>query len=103
MDPFKPCTPKPRPVAPPRLTDGGAEALALRAVAFIAADDELLPQFLAASGCDLEALKRRLAEPNFLAGVLDFILADESRVLAFSGQVDLPPETALLARARLGP
>ncbi len=102
MDPFKPIKSKPRLVTPPRLTIEMAEAVALQAMAFIAADDELLSQFLAASGCDVEALKRRVTERYFLAGVLDFVLADESTVVAFSRHIGFSPETPMLARELLG-
>lgn len=92
MDPFKP---RPQPKAL------DAEAIALKAVAFIAADEDLLPRFVALTGCGGDDLAARLAEPAFLGGVLDFILGHEATVLAFAASADLPPEILLRARARL--
>jgi hypothetical protein len=101
MDPFKPWQPKPRISAPPALDAEAAQAVALQAVAFIAADDELLPRFVALSGCGLDDLKARIEEPSFLGGVLDFILADEPTLLAFAEAGGFPPETPMAARAKL--
>jgi hypothetical protein len=103
MDPFKPYQPRQRAVPPPRLTVEGAEAVALQAVAFLVADQELLARFAAVTGCGLEDLSRRITERSFLAGVLDFLLADEAAVLAFANHAELAPETPMLARERLLP
>jgi len=98
MDPFKPWQPKPRPKAPPLMTLETAEAVALRTVAFIVADDDLLAHFLSASGCGADDLKRRLGERGFLIGALDFLLSDETTVLEFSRCTDTAPGTPCLAR-----
>ncbi len=101
MDPFKPWEPKPRQPAPLRLTTESAQALALKALAFIAADQSLLSRFVEASGCGLEGIRERAADPAFLGGVLDFVLADEATLLAFAAAEDVPPETPMQARSRL--
>ena len=101
MDPFKPYLPKTKGPAPALLTTQGAEAVALQAVAFVATDDELLQQFLASTGSDLEGLRLRIADRSFLVGVLDFLLADDGAVLAFSKQNGIAPETPMQARERL--
>ena len=101
MDPFKPYQPKPAAKAPPRMTDDVAEAVALQAIAYLMADDELMAGFLAASGCATDELKRRLKDRGFLAGALDYLLSDDSVVIAFARQIDVAPETPLLARERL--
>ena len=54
-----------------------AEALAVTALGFVAADPELLPRFLALTGIDGAQVRKAAQEPGFLAGVLDFILAHE--------------------------
>ena len=51
-----------------------AEALAIRALGFVAADPELLPRFLAISGIEAQSIRQAAREPGFLAGVLQFIL-----------------------------
>lgn len=101
MDPFKPYNPPKRHAAPPALTRDDVQAVALKAVAFIAADDELLPRFVALSGCGVDDIRRRIADASFLGGVLDFILADEPTLLAFVAAADLAPETPMAARAKL--
>ncbi|MDO9306529.1 MAG: DUF3572 domain-containing protein, partial [Mesorhizobium sp.] len=58
-----------------------AEALALRALGFVAADPELLPRFLAISGIDAGAIRQAAREPGFLAGVLQFIVAHEPTLM----------------------
>jgi hypothetical protein len=101
MDPFKPYTPSKRPPVPPKLTVEDAQAVALKAMAFIAGDDDLLPRFVALSGCGLDDMRNRVADPGFLGGVLDFILADEPTLLAFVEAAELAPETPMDARMKL--
>ena len=101
MDPFKPYQVKTKGPAPALLTTEGAEAVALLAVGFVVADDDLLSQFLAISGSDIVSLRLRVSERDFLIGVLDFLLADDGAVLALSRQNGFAPETPMQARERL--
>lgn len=102
MDPFKPYTPSKRPSAvPPALSLDDAQTIALKAIAFIAADEELLPDFVALTGCGLDDIRSRIGDPGFLGGVLDFILGDEPTLLAFVAAEDLAPETPMAARNKL--
>lgn len=103
MDPFKPYQPKIRPAALPRLTREDAGALALKAVMFMAEDDALLSRFVALTGCGLDDFTRRMADDRFLAGVLDFLLSDESAVIAFAEAQGIAPELPLQARQVLAP
>jgi hypothetical protein len=80
------------------MTDDLAEALALQAVAFLVADDDLVAGFLAASGATRDDLRSRLGDRGFLVGALDHLLSDDGAVLRFAEQVDLAPETPILAR-----
>jgi hypothetical protein len=61
-----------------------AEALAIQALGFVAADPELLPRFLAITGIEAQAIRQAAREPGFLAGVLQFIVAHEPTLLGFS-------------------
>lgn len=101
MDPFKPYQPKARSRTPPRLGVEDAQAVALKALAFLAGDDALLSRFVALTGCGLDDIKARMADNGFLAAVLDFLLADEPSLLAFAEAEDLAPETPMLARQKL--
>lgn len=102
MDPFKPYQPKNRPAAIPKLTRGDAAALALKAVVFMARDEALLSRFVALTGCGLDDFKRRIGDDGFLAGVLDFLLADEPAVIAFAEIEGIAAELPMLARMKLG-
>ncbi|CAK0740802.1 DUF3572 domain-containing protein [Azospirillaceae bacterium] len=101
MDPFKPYQPKAAAKAPPRMTDDVAEAIALQAVAYLMADEDLTNGFLAASGCAPEELSNRLNDRGFLLGALDYLLSDDSVVTTFAGHIDVAPETPQLAKERL--
>lgn len=78
-----------------------AEALAYQAVAMIAADEDLLPRFLALTGCGLDELRGRLAEPEFLGAVLDFVLESDETAEKLAELAGILPETLLLARSKL--
>ena len=74
-----------------------AEALAIQALGFVAADPELLPRFLAISGIDAQAIRQAAREPGFLAGVLQFIVAHEPTLLRFSEASGIPPQQVTAA------
>jgi hypothetical protein len=69
-----------------------AEALAIQALGFVAADPELLPRFLAITGIEAQAIRQAAREPGFLAGVLQFIVAHEPTLLRFSEASGIPPQ-----------
>ena len=69
-----------------------AEALAIRALGFVAADPELLPRFLAISGIEAGSVRQAAREPGFLAGVLQFIAAHEPTLMRFSEESGIPPQ-----------
>lgn len=77
---------------------GEAEALAARALAWMAGDADLIGGFLAASGAGPAELRASAADPGFLGFVLDHVLADETRLLAFASAEGVRPE--LVSRAR---
>jgi hypothetical protein len=68
-----------------------AEALAVRALGFVASDPELLPRFLALTGIEARSVRQAAREPGFLAGVLQFILAHEPTLMRFSEETGTPP------------
>ena len=80
-----------------RQTRADAETLAIRALAFIAADPELLPRFLAITGIEASAIRQAALEPGFLAGVLQFIAAHEPTLLRFCEDAGVPPPQVLAA------
>jgi len=75
-----------------------AETIALQAVAFLGSDENALRGFLAQSGMTEGDLKLALTQPDFLAGILDYILGHEPTLTAFCDEAEIPYE--LPARAR---
>ena len=78
-----------------------AELLAIQALAFLAADQGRLDRFLMASGIAPQQLRRAAAEPEFLAGVLDHLGADEALLLAFAEHAGIDPSDVARARRAL--
>lgn len=78
-----------------------AETVGLQALAFVAADDALIDRFLALTGMGPAELRERAQDPMVLGAVLDFLLVDDSLVLAFAAASDLSPEAPRQARGSL--
>jgi hypothetical protein len=77
-----------------------AETLALRALNYLAEDEERLGRFMVATGLAPEDLRARIADPAFLSGVLDYMLSDDSLVVAFAEHCTLDPAAVMTARRR---
>ena len=60
-----------------------AETVALRALAYMAADEELSSRFAGATGASLAEAPSRLSEPGYLAGILEFLLQEDRWVTGF--------------------
>ncbi|MEX1152838.1 DUF3572 domain-containing protein [Parvibaculum sp.] len=78
-----------------------AEMLAIHALGHIAADEELLGDFLDRSGLAPDELRARAADAEFLGFVLEYLLNDEPRLLAFCADAGLAPELPAAARRAL--
>lgn len=78
-----------------------AETLALRALGWLASQDELFPVFLGASGASPQDMALRAADPEFLIAVLDFITMDDSWVVEFCDTVGVSYDAPLRARQAL--
>lgn len=78
-----------------------AEALAAEALAWMASDDEILGGFLGAAGATPDDLRARIADPEFLGFVLDYLLSDEAALVAFCGAAGISPDRPARARAGL--
>lgn len=79
-----------------------AEALAVEALAFLAAEPERLGGFLALTGIGPDEVRSTASEPHFLAGVLDHIASDERLLLAFAAEAQIKPEAVMRAATALG-
>jgi len=78
-----------------------AEAIAIEALGFIAANDKLLPRFLSITGIEAHAIREAAREPGFLAGVLDFVLAHEPTLMEFCEAGRRVPASVVAARRKL--
>ena len=78
-----------------------AEALAIGALSFLAAEPEALGRFLRLTGLNPENLRSAAAEPGFLAGLLDYFLANEALLMDYARDVAIAPEEIARARAAL--
>ena len=78
-----------------------AEALAIAALTFLAAEPERLGGFLAVTGIGPESIRTAASEPHFLAGVLDHIASDEPLLLAVAEHIGVKPEAVMRAHAAL--
>jgi hypothetical protein len=68
-----------------------AEAIAINGLNFLAADGERLVRFLDLSGLDPASIRAAARDPGFLAGVLEYINADERLLMAFAGDAGMEP------------
>jgi hypothetical protein len=75
-----------------------AETLALQGLAFIAASDIEVARFVDASGMQAAELRQRADEPAVLRAVLDFLLADDERLMGFCNSAEVDPRDVHMAR-----
>jgi Protein of unknown function (DUF3572) len=80
-----------------------AEAIALRALGFLTSDEERLARFLDVSGLRPETVRGAAASPDFLAGVLDYIVSDDALIVDFAAEAALEPERVMAAKHALSP
>jgi hypothetical protein len=78
-----------------------AEALAIQALTFIAADGERLGRFLAVTGIGPAEIRAAAHEPGFLGGVLDYVASDERLIADFTADAGLDPADINRSRAML--
>ena len=83
------------------LSRENAETLALEALAWLLANDELLPVFMGATGASADDLRAGADDPAFLGSVLDFLMMDDAWVVAFCDGAGVPYDRPMAARAVL--
>jgi hypothetical protein len=84
------------------LSKDRAETVALQALAFVAADEELLPQLAGATGAGLEDARERAQDPAFLAGILEFLCMEDRWIRRFCDEAGLGYEVPMQALMALG-
>ncbi|GHD99995.1 hypothetical protein U879_10245 [Defluviimonas sp. 20V17] len=80
------------------ITRESAETLGLRALGWLASQDDLLQTFLGATGADVSEIRECAGDPSFLGAVLDFLLMDDAWIMAFCDAEGLAYDTPLAAR-----
>jgi hypothetical protein len=78
-----------------------AEILALKALTFLTHSPETLSGFVSATGIQPADLRARAGDPEILAAVMDFMLADDARVTAFCQELAIGPREVQAARRAL--
>lgn len=78
-----------------------AEMLALQGLGWLAADPDMLQGFLATTGASPADIAGLAGEASFLGAVLDYLLAEDARVIAFCDAEGLPYTAPLEARQSL--
>ena len=78
-----------------------AETVALQALAWLAANEELLPVFLGSTGAALNDLSKVAGDSAVLGSVLDFLLLDDAWILAFCESAGVQPTDIATARRAL--
>jgi hypothetical protein len=86
----------------PNVDDPPAPELALRALAFLAQDEDRVARFLALTGLDGSEVRDLLGERAFQLAVLDHLAGDEALLLDFASSESLTPEAVGRARRSLG-
>jgi hypothetical protein len=86
----------------PPYSQENAEMLAVQALAFIAGDDGRLSGFIASTGIAVQSIRDAARDPNFLAAVLEHMLADENLLIAFADSAGIDPAEVARARQALG-
>ncbi|MEM1232509.1 MAG: DUF3572 domain-containing protein [Pseudomonadota bacterium] len=78
-----------------------AETIALTALGWLAAHDDLMPVFLGSTGATIDDLRAQAGDADFLGSVLDFILMDDAWVVELCDAQSWKYEDLAAARAAL--
>lgn len=70
-------------------TQDQAELVSLQALGWLSTQDDLLMTFIGATGSDLDDVRNRASDPEFLASVVDFILMNDDWVRGFCDEQNL--------------
>lgn len=79
-----------------------AEAVAVQALVFLAADSDRLGRFLAMTGLRPEGIRAAAVDPAFLIAVLRHVAGWEPDLLAFAEAAGIAPADVRSASVRLG-
>jgi len=83
------------------MTQVSAETVGLQALAWLAGNEDLLPIFLGSTGASEGDVRNGATDPEFLGGLLEFLLMDDSWIISFCDSISLPYERLTEARQSL--
>jgi len=78
-----------------------AQTIALQALGWLVANDDLYPVFLGSTGGAVEDLREQAGDPAFQSSVLEFLTNDDAWVVAFCDAQGLKYDMPLRARYAL--
>ncbi len=78
-----------------------SENIALQALMFISQDSKRLSHFLDTTGLNASKMRENIVIPDFLVGVLDYLLSDDSLLLSFCSNSSIDPTAIEPAKACL--
>ncbi len=85
------------------LTKQQAEMIGIAGLSYLAADPERIGRFLAVTGLGPENVRAAARDPSFLPALLDYLLANETELVAFASEMNLDPGRVQAARDVLAP
>lgn len=85
------------------LTKQEAELIGIAGLSYLAAEPERLGRFLAVTGLGPENVRMAARDPAFLPSLLDYLLANESDLVAFAEEMKIDPKKVGAARDLLAP
>ncbi len=83
------------------MSQESAEVVGLKALGWMAGNEELLPVFLGATGASEADLRAGASDPAFLGALLDFIMMDDAWVRAFCDSAGIAYDQPMYARVAL--
>tara|TARA_R110002012_G_scaffold83952_1_gene210728 strand:+ start:671 stop:955 length:285 start_codon:yes stop_codon:yes gene_type:complete len=78
-----------------------AELVAIQALGWVAGNEDVLGQFMGASGVSVDDLRGAAGDPAFLGALLDFVMLEDAWVTGFCDAAGLPYDAPMRARAAL--
>ncbi len=72
-------------------------------LSYLASDPERIGRFLAVTGLGPENVRAAARDPSFLPALLDYLLANETELVAFAEEMNLDPARVRAARDVLSP
>lgn len=76
--------------------------MAIQALTYIASDPERLGRFLAITGIGPAEIRSASTQPDFLRGILEYLIGDETLLTDFAAHAQLRPEDPVKALVVLG-